>query len=174
MFENRYEITQALYVDWARRPVLLAGRRRIPLLPLVVAAGCAVMAVRSVLDGNWGYAALFALLLVLTVFRMKFYLPIMARNQYRRLLSQWGVDAWHRTVTFGAETITVRDAAAQAEKTCDQVKEVRDQGEWLAVIFDGGTVVRLDKSGFFKDGAAVSCEAFLAFFRGACPQAAMK
>ena len=53
-----------------------------------------------------------------------------------------------------------------------QVKEVRDQDGWLAVIFDGGTVVRLDKTGFFKDGEAVPCEAFLAFFRNACPQAA--
>ena len=39
MFENRYEITRKLYADWARRPVLLTGRRRIPLLPVLVAVG---------------------------------------------------------------------------------------------------------------------------------------
>lgn len=172
MFENRYEITRRLYADWARRPVLLGGRRRIPLLPVLVAAGCAVMLVRSILDGRWGYGALFALLLVLTAFRVFFYLPLMAARQYRRMLAQWGVEAWHRTVEFGAEKITVHDAAAQAEKTYAQVKEVRDLGGWLAVIFDGGTVVRLDKAGFFKDGKAASWEEFLAFFRDACPQAA--
>ena len=171
MFENRYEIIRKLYADWARRPVLLSGRRRIPLLPVLVAVGCGVMLVRSVLDGRWGYGAMFALLLVLTVFRVLFYLPLMAARQHGRMLAQWGVDAWHRTVEFGAEKITVHDAAAQAEKTYDQVKEVRDQGEWLAVIFDGGTVVRLDKAGFFKDGKAAPCESFLAFFRAACPQA---
>lgn len=171
MFENRYEITRKLYADWARRPVLLSGRRHIPLLPVLVAVGCGVMLVCSVLDGRWGYGAMFALLLVLTVFRVLFYLPLMAARQHGRMLAQWGVDAWHRTVEFGAEKITVHDAAAQAEKTYDQVKEVRDQGEWLAVIFDGGTVVRLDKAGFFKDGKAAPCEAFLAFFRAACPQA---
>lgn len=171
MFENRYEITRRLYADWARRPVLLSGRRRIPLLPVLVAVGCGVMMVLSAVDGNWGYAALFALLLVLTVFRVKFYLPVMAARQHGRLLEQWGVDVWHRTVEFEAEKITVHDAGARAEKTYDQVKEVRDLGQWLAVIFDGGTVVRLDKAGFFKDGEAAPCEAFLAFFRDACPQA---
>ena len=59
MFENRYEITRRLYADWARRPVLLTGRRRIPLLPVLVAVGCGVMLVRSVLDGRWGYGAMF-------------------------------------------------------------------------------------------------------------------
>ena len=172
MFENRYEITKRLYADWARRPVLLSGRRRIPFLPVLVAVGCGVMLVLSVMDGNWGYAALFALLLILTVFRVKFYLPLMAARQYGRMLEQWGVDAWHRTVEFGAEKITVHDAAAQAEKTYDQVKEVRDLGEWLAVIFAGGTVVRLDKAGFFRDGEAASWEAFLVFFRDVCPGAA--
>ena len=51
-----------------------------------------------------------------------------------------------------------------------QVKEVRDLDGWLAVIFEGGTVVRLDKAGFFKDGTAASWEEFLAFFRDTCPQ----
>ena len=78
MFENRYEITRKLYADWARRPVLLSGRHRIPLLPVLVAVGCGVMLVRSVLDGRWGYGAMFALLLVLTAFRVFFYLPLMA------------------------------------------------------------------------------------------------
>ena len=170
MFENRYEITRKLYADWARRPVLLTGRRRIPLLPVLVAVGCGVMLVRSVLDGRWGYGAMFAMLLALTAFRVFFYLPLMAARQYGRMLAQWGVDAWHRTVEFGAEKITVHDAVAQAEKTYDQVKEIRDLDGWLAVLFEGGTVVRLAKAGFFKDGTAVSWEEFLAFFRDTCPQ----
>ena len=93
MFENRYEITRKLYADWARRPVLLSGRRRIPLLPVLVAVGCGVMLVRSVLDGRWGYGAMFALLLVLTVFRVLFYLPLMAARQHGRMLAQWGVES---------------------------------------------------------------------------------
>ena len=113
---------------------------------------------------------MFALLLALTAFRVFFYLPLMAARQYGRMLAQWGVDAWHRTVEFGTEKITVHDAVAQAEKTYDQVKEIRDLDGWLAVIFEGGTVVRLDKAGFFKDGTAVSWEEFLAFFRDTCPQ----
>lgn len=43
---------------------------------------------------------------------------------------------------------------------------------WLALIFEGGVVVRADKGGFFREGAACGQEAFLAFLRERCPGAA--
>ena len=63
------------------------------------------------------------------------------------------------------------DGQVLAEKACGQVREVRDTGAWLALIFEGGVVVRADKQGFFRDGTACGQEEFLAFLREKCPNA---
>ena len=63
------------------------------------------------------------------------------------------------------------DGQVLAEKTCGQLREVRDMEPWLALIFEGGVVVRADKQGFFRDGTACGQEEFLAFLREKCPNA---
>ena len=64
MFENRYTITEKIYVDWTEHPVALGrARRRFPILLTLLAAACAVMLVIAFLDGNGTYACLYALLL---------------------------------------------------------------------------------------------------------------
>ena len=53
MFENRYTITEKIYVDWTEHPVALGrARRRFPILLTLLAAACAVMLVMAFLDGN--------------------------------------------------------------------------------------------------------------------------
>ena len=44
MFENRYTITEKIYVDWTVHPVLLGkSRHRFPLLLTVLLAACAAV-----------------------------------------------------------------------------------------------------------------------------------
>ena len=145
MFENRYTITEKIYVDWTVHPVVL-GRacRRFPIL-LTLLAGVA--------------------------FRLFGYDAMLARRQFRRLRSGKPGE-WKRVLRFDGDGITVEDdGQVLAEKTCGQLQEVRDMEPWLALIFEGGVVVRADKQGFFRDGTACGQEEFLAFLREKCPNA---
>ena len=172
MFENRYTITEKIYVDWTVRPVLLSrSRRRIPILPSLLLVACSVMLVMAVHSHDWKYAGLYGLLLACVAFRLFGYEAMLARRQFRRLRAQ-KADQWRRELRFTEEGITVEDdGETLAEKTYEEVQEVRDAGAWLALIFQGGVVVRADKQGFFQGGEACSQEAFLAFFRAKCPEA---
>ena len=173
MFENRYTITEKIYVDWTVHPVLLGkSRRRFPLLLTVLLAACAVMLVMAFADGNGTYSLLYALLLAGVAFRLFGYDAMLSRRQFRRLRAGKPGE-WKRVLRFDGDGITVEDdGQVLAEKTCGQLQEVRDMEPWLALIFEGGVVVRADKGGFFREGAACGQEAFLAFLRERCPGAA--
>ena len=173
MFENRYTITEKIYVDWTVHPVVLGrARRRFPILLTLLAAACSVMLVTAFLDGNGTYAALYALLLAGVAFRLFGYDAMLARRQFRRLRSGKPGE-WKRVLRFTGEAITVEDdGQVLAEKTCGQLREVRDMEPWLALIFEGGVVVRADKQGFFREGNPCGNQAFLAFLREKCPDAA--
>ena len=173
MFENRYTITEKIYVDWTEHPVALGrARRRFPILLTLLAAACAVMLVMAFLDGNGTYACLYALLLAGVAFRLFGYDAMLARRQFRRLRAGKPGEG-KRVLRFDGDGITVEDdGQVLAEKTCGQLQEVRDMEPWLALIFEGGVVVRADKGGFFREGAACGQEAFLAFLRERCPGAA--
>ena len=164
MFENRYTITQKIYVDWTVPPALLGkSRRRFPLLLTVLLAACAVMLVMAFADGNGTYSLLYALLLAGVAFRLFGYDAMLARRQFRRLRAGKPGE-WKRVLRFDGDGITVEDDG--------QVREVRDTGAWLALIFEGCVVVRADKQGFFRDGTACGQEEFMAFLRERCPGAA--
>ena len=173
MFENRYTITEKIYVDWTVHPVVLGrARRRFPILLTLLAAACSVMLVTAFLDGNGTYAVLYALLLAGVAFRLFGYDAMLARRQFRRLRSGKPGE-WKRVLRFTGEEITVEDdGQVLAEKTCGQLREVRDMEPWLALIFEGGVVVRADKQGFFREGNPCGNQAFLALLRGRGPDAA--
>ena len=105
-------------------------------------------------------------------FRLFGYDAMLARRQFRRLRSGKPGE-WKRVLRFTGEEITVEDdGQVLAEKTCGQLREVRDMEPWLALIFEGGVVVRADKQGFFREGNPCGNQAFLAFLREKCPDAA--
>ena len=172
MFENRYTSTEEIYVDWTVHPVLLGkSRRRFPLLLTVLLAACAVMLVMAFADGNGTYSLLYALLLAGVAFRLFGYDAMLARRQFRRLRAGKPGE-WKRVLRFDGDGITVEDdGQVLAEKTCGQLQEVRDMEPWLALIFEGGVVVRADKQGFFREGNPCGNQAFLAFLREKCPNA---
>lgn len=176
MFENRYTITKKLYVDWAMNPVMLGGqtRRRGTLLTLIVLAVGVVMLVPTIINQDWKYAGLYTLLLAAVLFRMVGYEAVLAGRQYNKLRA--GKDgSWDRVVYFEEEQIRIRDdGKLLAVKDYDRVEEVRTMKAGVALILEGGIIIRLDKSGFFRDDAPVDAETFTAFMREKCPDALFK
>lgn len=173
MFENRYTITKKLYVDWAVHPVMLGGqtRRRFSLLSLGVLAVGVVMLVPTLISQDWKYAGLYALLLAAVLFRMLAYDAILAGQQYNKLRS--GKDGkWDRVVSFENKQIRIRDEGKLlAVKEYDRVEEVRDMKGGIALILEGGIIIRLDKNGFYLDDAKSDAAAFSAFMKEKCPKA---
>ena len=176
MFENRYTITKKLYVDWAMNPVMLGGqtRRRGTLLTLIVLAVGVVMLVPTIINQDWKYAGLYTLLLAAVLFRMVGYEAVLAGRQYNKLRA--GKDgSWDRVVYFEDKQIRIRDdGKLLAVKDYNRVEEVRTMKAGVALILEGGIIIRLDKNGFFRDDAPVDAETFTAFMREKCPDALFK
>lgn len=173
MFENRYTITKKLYVDWAVHPVMLGGqtRRRGSLLTLLVLAVGVVMLVPTVISQDWKYAGLYTLLLAAVLFRMFGYERVLAGQQYAKLRA--GKDGhWDRVVYFEDRQIRIRDdGKLLAVKEYSRVEEVRTMKEGMALVLEGGIIIRLDKDGFYVDDEKSDAEAFLAFMKEKCPDA---
>ena len=176
MFENRYIITKKLYVDWAKHPVMLGSksRRRFPLLLAGVLAVGSVMLVMALVSQDWKYSGLYAALLAAVLFRLFGYDAMLARQQYNQLRAGKDGD-WKRVVYFEEDQIRIRDDdKLLAVKDYDRVEEVRDLGGGLALILEGGVIVRLDKDGFYQNEEKKSAEEFAAFLKGKCPKAEFK
>ena len=176
MFENRYTITKKLYTDWAVHPVMLGGqtRRRGTLLTLIVLAVGVVMLVPTILNQDWKYAGLYALLLAAVLFRMFGYERVLAGQQYKKLRAGKS-GGWDRVVYFEEEQIRIRDEGKLlAVKEYSRVDEVRTMKDGMALVLEGGIIIRLDKNGFFRDNAPAGFEDFTAFLREKCPDALFK
>ena len=176
MFENRYTITPKLYVDWARHPVMLGGqsRRPLPLLPCGILAGSAVLMVVALINQDWTYTGLSALLVAAMLVRLFGYDAILARQQYKKIRAGKPAD-WNRVVQFAPEQIMIRDDdKLLATKTYERVERVQDLGGWMALVLEGGIMFRLDKSGFWMDGEKKSAEEFVAFLKEKCPNAVFR
>lgn len=176
MFENRYTITKKLYVDWAVHPVMLGGQthRRFSLLSLGVLAVGVVMLVPAVISQDWKYAGMYALLLAAVLFRMFGYERILAGQQYSKLRA--GKDGkWDRVVSFEDKQIRIRDdGKLLAVKEYSRVEEVRNMKDGMALVLEGGIIIRLDKAGFYLDDVKSDDAAFTAFMREKCPDALFK
>jgi hypothetical protein len=176
MFENRYTITKKLYVHWAMHPVMLGGqtRRRGTLLTLIVLAVGVVMLVPTVINQDWKYAGLYTLLLAAVLFRMVGYEAVLAGMQYNKLRA--GKDGnWDRVVYFEDGQIRIRDEGKLlAVKEYGRVEEVRTMKDGIALVLEGGIIIRLDRDGFFLNDQPAGFEAFVAFMREKCPEALFK
>ena len=176
MFENRYTITKKLYVDWAMHPVMLNGqtRRRFSLLTLAVLAVGVAMLVPTIISQDWKYAGLYTLLLAAVLFRMIGYEAVMAGRQYRKLRA--GKDGnWDRVVYFEENQIRIRDdGKLLAVKEYERVEEVRVLKDCVALILEGGIIIRLDKTGFYADNVASDVASFVAMMKEKCPDALFK
>lgn len=176
MFENRYTITKKLYVDWAIHPVMLGGqtRRRFSLLSIGVLAVGVVMLVPAVISRDWKYAGLYALLLAAVLFRMFGYNAVMAGQQYNKLRAGKDGD-WDRVVYFEEDQIRIRDdGKLLAVKEYARVEEVRTMKDGMALVLEGGIVIRMDKNGFYLNDQKSTAEAFVAFMKEKCPDALFK
>ena len=176
MFENRYTITKKLYTDWAVHPVMLGGqtRRRGTLLTLIVLAVGVVMLVPTVINQDWKYAGLYILLLAAVLFRMVGYEAVLAGVQYNKLRAGKS-GSWDRVVYFEDDQIRIRDEGKLlAVKEYSRVDEVRTMKDGMALVLDGGIIIRLDKDGFFLNDQPAGFEDFTAFLREKCPDALFK
>ena len=176
MFENRYTITKKLYVDWAVHPVMLGGqtRRRFSLLSLGVLAVGIAMLVPTLISQDWKYAGMYALLLAAVLFRMLGYERVLAGQQYNKLRAGKN-GKWDRVVYFEDKQIRIRDEGKLlAVKDYDRVEEVRTMKDGMALVLEGGIIIRLDKDGFYADNEKSDAQAFLSFMKEKCPDALFK
>ena len=176
MFENRYTITKKLYVDWAVHPVMLGGqtRRRFSLLSLGVLAVGIAMLVPTLISQDWKYAGMYALLLAAVLFRMFGYERVLAGQQYNTLRAGKN-GKWDRVVYFEDKQLRIRDAGKLlAVKDYDRVEEVRTMKDGMALVLEGGIIIRLDKDGFYADNEKSDAQAFLSFMKEKCPDALFK
>ena len=78
-------------------------------------------------------------------------------------------------VYFEDKQIRIRDEGKLlAVKDYDRVEEVRTMKDGMALVLEGGIIIRLDKDGFYADNEKSDAQAFLSFMKEKCPDALFK
>lgn len=148
-FENRFVVTKELYMEWVKHPI----RKSVVLLKYMWIAILAFMIFLAGFSLTLGEMTIFSISLVValfSVYQTAFRTRIISNKQFGVYANMQGAAQWERVTTF-SDKITVTDGCTTMEYTYDQITELIDQKDYLALgIGDHADIsyLRLMKNGF--------------------------
>lgn len=148
-FENRFLVTKELYIEWVKHPI----RKSIILLKyfwIFVLAFMIFLACFSITLGETTILSISIVFALFSVYQVAFRTRIIANKQFGVYSNMQGRDQWERVTTF-TDKITVTDGCTTMEYTYDQITELINQKDYLALgIGDAADIsyLRLLKNGF--------------------------
>jgi hypothetical protein len=166
VFENRYPVSKEVYMDWAKHPVN-KNKVLFRYLWILLFALMLVCAVFAFLHADLFMFWIACLLSIFCVYQAFFRNKVLTGRQFKLLSTARGEDRWERVVTF-TDKITVTDGRSTSEFSYDQLTELVDFREYLALGIGRGLsaqYLRLLKDGFGPQTA----QDFIDFFRREYP-----
>ena len=148
-FINSFEITEEIFVTWAKNPVNRLAKPLKYLLwafELLVLAGICWYGIRS---GK----LLMALFMAAAVFFMNVRGLLTAgpdaKKRWAEMKKALGDEAWLRETQFTEKKVTVTDNGAATTFSYGSLKSITEQGEFAVLVFDK-QALRLKKDAFVQ------------------------
>ena len=136
--------------DWAKHPI---NRKRYFLFKafwIVMFLMTAGIAVYSYMMGNVFYSCFGVVFALLCAYRLLLRDRVVFNKQYKIMEQTHGASEWERIITL-SDKIVARDSNTTAEYAYEQLSELVDCGEYLALGLGKGwkaLYLRLSKNGF--------------------------
>ena len=150
-FVNAYDLTEAVYLEWATHPIgkIAKGRAKAALgifiFELVVSAAIITLGViqKDFIYLTVGFVSLGYFLL------KRFYLdPKKHKRQFMLLKGRKGVPVWHRELVFGEQGIAITDAGEELTLDYADIREVTETDRWFCLWLDATSAYRVSKDDF--------------------------
>jgi len=150
VFINEYEITEKLFIDWARSPVnprLLRPYRAVWLAAFIIcAAGC----VFTALSGAWLLVVMLAAGAAVSAVWYFCGITMAAKKQYKNILSDLGSEKWSRKLYFTENRVITEDNGEDFSYPYDRFTGRIENEDHYVILLDENTGIRVYKNAFTK------------------------
>lgn len=149
-FENAYEVTEDIYMDWATHPVGQLAKKHaramliMTLVEVALAVGLIVLGIVKVYPLYIIGGALFGIYFLLSAFVLN---RRKQRQHFRKMLAAKHTAHWNRIMRFG-EQIAVDDAGDEVTFDWSRLSEITQDENWFYLWLDQSSAYRVKKDAF--------------------------
>ena len=157
--KNEYKITKDLIKSWAKE-YHLHGTANIFLFFLwcvVGIVGISGMIFSIVLHTDWMVVYLYALMLIIAVFKIFIQRFIVWSKRYKLYSATYGVAEWMRTTEFLDNEIVLTDHTSVSKFKYGNIQRIKEKGNVVMIFMNNNMALRLYKDAFV-DGSWESCK----------------
>ena len=157
--KNEYKITKDLIKSWAKE-YHLHGTANIFLFFLwcvVGIVGISGMIFSIVLHTDWMVVYLYALMLIIAVFKLFIQRFIVWSKRYKLYSATYGVTEWMRTTEFLDDEIVLTDHTSVTKFKYSNIQRIKEKGNVVMIFMNNNMALRLYKDAFV-DGSWESCK----------------
>ena len=157
--KNEYKITKDLIKSWAKE-YHLHGTANIFLFFLwcvVGIVGISGMIFSIVLHTDWMVVYLYALMLIIAVFKLFIQRFIVWSKRYKLYSATYGVSEWMRTTEFLDNEIVLTDHTSVSKFKYGNIQRIKEKGNVVMIFMNNNMALRLYKDAFV-DGSWESCK----------------
>ena len=157
--KNEYKITKDLIKSWAKE-YHLHGTANIFLFFLwcvVGIVGISGMIFSIVLHTDWMVVYLYALMLIIAVFKLFIQRFIVWSKRYKLYSATYGVAEWMCTTEFLDNEIVLTDHTSVSKFKYGNIQRIKEKGNVVMIFMNNNMALRLYKDAFV-DGSWESCK----------------
>ena len=160
--KNEYKITKDLIKSWAKE-YHLHGTANIFLFFLwcvVGIVGISGMIFSIVLHTDWMVVYLYALMLIIAVFKLFIQRFIVWPKRYKLYSTTYGVTEWMRTTEFSDDEIVLTDHTSVTKFKYSNIQRIKEKGNVVMIFMNNNMALRLYKDAFVE-GSWEECKRIL-------------
>lgn len=150
--KNEYKVTRDLMRSWARE-YHLHGAASISLFVFWCAAGIIGIwgvVLSIVYHSDWTVTYLYALAVVLAVFKLFFSRFFVLSRRYKLFSTTYGVTEWLRTTEFLNDEIVLTDHTSISKLKYGNIQKIKEKGNVVMLFMNNNMALRLYKDAFVE------------------------
>ena len=160
--KNEYKITKDLIKSWAKE-YNLHGAANIFLFVIwcvVGVIGISGLIFSILLHIDWLIVYLYALILVITVFKLFIQRFIVWSKRYQLYSTTYGVTEWMRTTEFSDDEIVLTDHTSVSKFQYYNIQKIKEKNNVVMIFMNNNLALRLYKDAFVE-GSWEECKKML-------------
>lgn len=158
--KNEYIVTEKMYQSWLTHAGLHGKGLLVCISFCSLAVICAVMIATH---PNDPYSILYAVALIYCLYTAFLKNAVVAKKQYKSIMSLKSDGEWKRTITFNDNAVLVDDGFGDGEAMellYSKITSAKEKDNAIDIYFGGGGILCLYKD-CFTEGSFEQCKAFL-------------
>ena len=157
--KNEYKITKDLIKSWAKE-YHIHGAANIFLFIfwcVVGVVGLSGMIFSIAIHTDWIAAFLYALMLVIAVFKLYIHRFIAWSKRYKLYSTTYGVTEWMRTTEFLDDEIVLTDHTSVSKFKYSNIQKIKEKNNVVIIFMNNNMALRLYKDAF-SEGSWEECK----------------